>query len=294
MTDRARLELFGVLAGCALPLMLLLAYANHTLGGDQPNPYVLAAFGALFLMFVYSLVPLFVHAFVVLQRGAGNAEREPIVWLAAHERAVTWAFWGIWTLGLLIAVPAMLLDQGLLRWPVGESKGVLVANVGMPIDEVRKQSTFALNGKAQLFVDDVVFDFEVKGTPTRFPRSRYYWLDLGKAGSTEVRVINVGISAEKVPRAELDQADARVRAQLERDGWAPALGDRVPTGTHFRYGSTVLHLERKRMDEEKPGEDPATAGEWIQFVELWPRRDSIFDDLHFADEPATPEPAKPR
>ena len=24
------------------------------------------------------------------------------------------------------------------------------------------------------------------------------------------------------------------------------------------------------MDDEKPGEDRATAGEWIQYIDLWP------------------------
>ena len=34
-----------------------------------------------------------------------------------------------------------------------------------------------------------------------------------------------------------------------------------------------LDVERKRMDHEKTGEDRTTAGEWIQFIELWPVKD---------------------
>ena len=35
----------------------------------------------------------------------------------------------------------------------------------------------------------------------------------------------------------------------------------------------MLSISRNRMDEAKPGEDPTTAGEWIQYIDLWPEKD---------------------
>jgi hypothetical protein len=50
-----------------------------------------------------------------------------------------------------------------------------------------------------------------------------------------------------------------------------------PEGRTWLKGDTVLTIQRRRMDEAKPGE-AADAGGWIQFVDLgllgqWPSRD---------------------
>lgn len=55
---------------------------------------------ALFCLMAFSAVPLFVRAFIVLQRRIGNAGLFLIRWLSAHEQAVVWCFWGIFALGL--------------------------------------------------------------------------------------------------------------------------------------------------------------------------------------------------
>ncbi|MEP6492065.1 MAG: hypothetical protein ABJF01_05275 [bacterium] len=31
----------------------------------------------------------------------------------------------------------------------------------------------------------------------------------------------------------------------------------------------MLTISRKRMDDARPGEDTATAGEWVQVLDLW-------------------------
>jgi len=56
----------------------------------------------LFCLMAFSAVPLFVRAFIVLQRRIGNAEMFLIKWLSGHEQAVVWCFWGIFVLGLII------------------------------------------------------------------------------------------------------------------------------------------------------------------------------------------------
>lgn len=110
--------------------------------------------------------------------------------------------------------------------------------------------------------------------------------------------VSIGVSPHKLTRAELVAAHIRVREQLAQDGWSAgqynyrtleqqALHGGVTSmgrGAYWRKGDTVLSLLGKRIDEEQPGEDPETAGEWIQTIDLWPRDDSIFKRLEF-DEP---------
>ena len=47
---------------------------------------------------------------------------------------------------------------------------------------------------------------------------------------------------------------------------------------------TLLVLGEKRMDDAQPGEDPATAGEFIHVLDVLPRSDPSYKDLIF--EPA--------
>ena len=35
----------------------------------------------------------------------------------------------------------------------------------------------------------------------------------------------------------------------------------------------VLDIGTRRMDDAAPGENAATAGRWIQFIDLWPHDD---------------------
>jgi hypothetical protein len=103
---------------------------------------------------------------------------------------------------------------------------------------------------------------------------------------THIEGMSIGTSPDKMSVAEIDAADADLRARLAADGWLT--GHEVykteedrqlhggaaqgPEGHIWLKGDTVLDIERKRMDDPVQGEDLATAGEWIQFVELWARR----------------------
>ena len=202
-----------------------------------------------------------------------------------------YVFGTIVALGTLFAAPAMLHDVFGWSWPprVGPSEGVLVARIRMPIDEMRRRSSLALApgvGSALTGSTTVagsgVFDFEVADTGTRFPRCRYYFIVTGNHGDPRIESMSIGISTEKVSRAELGAAIRRVQDQLTRDGWRTGRfvyateelqrlhgGEtESPRGFYWVKGDTLLRLESKRMDDERPGEDPETAGEWIQFVEL--------------------------
>jgi hypothetical protein len=292
---------FGSIAALAFALIFVLAYANHTWNGDQQNLGLLVGVGVLFLVFTYCLAPLMVHLFVSLQRGAGNADAAPIRWASANEKRITFGFWGLWTLGLAIAVPAMLWDYG-VRMPVGKSQGVLLANIGMTLDEVRKRSSlplgagnyYKLTGTRQL-IGDRVFDFELSDSKLRFARCRYYWIETAAHDPEHVGSINIGISTESMSLAALEQADAALRARVEADGWHAGQyyyrtdeqrqwhggANSSGRGWYWLKGNTILHLEHKRTDEEQPGEDRSSAGKWIQYIELSPRSEPIFKEIEF-------------
>jgi hypothetical protein len=212
------------------------------------------------------------------------------------------AFLTILALGLLIATPAMLHDA--FGWScrprIGPSEGVLVARIGMPIEEMRQRSSLALAKSvgsvltgSTTVAGSGVFDFEVADTGTRFPRCRYYFIVTGNHGDPRIESMSIGISTEKVSRAELIAANQRVQEQLGRDGWRTGRfvyateelqhlhggATESPRGFYWVKGDTLLRLESKHMDEEQAGEDPETAGEWIQFVEL--AAPSSQPDLHF-------------
>jgi hypothetical protein len=292
---------FGSIAALAFVSIFALAYANHTWNDDQQSIGLLVGVGMLFLVFAYCLVPLMLRLFFSMQRAVGNADAAPIRWASANEKRITFGFWGLWTLGLVIAVPAMLWDFG-VRLPVGKSQGVLSANIGMTLDEVRKRSSLPLGagnyikltGTRQL-IGDRVFDFELSGSKLRFLRCRYYWIETAAHDAEHVGSINVGISTESMSLAALKVADDAVRARVDADGWhagqyyyrtdeqrqlhGGATGS--GRGWYWLKGNTIVHLEHKRTDDEQPGEDRTSAGKWIQYLELSPRDEPIFKELDF-------------
>jgi hypothetical protein len=130
------------------------------------------------------------------------------------------------------------------------------------------------------------FDFTIPGTTLTFPHARYYFISTYTTDPKRVQAVNVGTSPEKMPLAGIDSADAALRARLAADGWLA--GHEVyrdeadqrlhggltegAEGRHWLKDGMVLVINRNRMDEERPGEDRSTAGEWIQYIELWPAK----------------------
>jgi hypothetical protein len=296
-----RIKFFAFLAVGSFVAMIALSVLGAILQsrGWHPDPehpdrigyLVGGVFVALFLLLAFSLVPLMIRLFVSGQARIGNRELGLIQLLAAHERGAAYAIWALWGTGLAIATPFMLHDLfGVeLRLPVGKSEGVLVADVGMTLDEIRQRSSLqlpdAIDSKLtgeHLVIGSPVFDFEIAGSAIRFERCRYYWIETGEHGDLHVESMNIGVSTNKVTRAELVAANQRVQQQLVQDGWEAgqynyktpelqALHGGITSSGHgyfWRKGGTLLRLVGKRMDDEKPGEDPETAGEWIQYVDV--------------------------
>jgi len=255
---------------------------------------VLVLFVALFLGFGFSTVPVMVKLVLGFQRRIGNQDVALVKAALARESRIIWAMWGVMAAGMAVALPAAFLGgafgpevaAGCAPGP-GRSQGLLVAAPGMTLAELVRGSTVKidLGGRKppiHTVAGDGVFDFQVPGSGLRFERCRYYFLSTDSRDHDRIEGMSIGVSPAKLTRAEIDAADAALTARLAADGWLA--GHEVyrteedrqlhggktegPPGWIWLKDGVLLRVERRRMDEAVRGEDLATAGEWIQFVEL--------------------------
>jgi hypothetical protein len=306
MPSMFSLRTHAIISGALFAALILLAVLGNLMNSGRPlkDPALLMGarilFFGLFLALGFSLVPLMLKIFLAAQVKIGNAELGLIKTLAAHQTTVVWVVWGIFIAGLAIAIPAAINDnffgpdaaksfRALFR---GGSQGILAARPGMTPQEIAQQSTLTLNqlknpsGPGVPIADGAVFDFQIPGSAIAFKGCRYYFMSFFNQDPTRIEAISIGTSPDKMSRAALDAADADLRAQLKADGWLT--GHEVyrteedrqlhggatqgPEGQVWLKGDTVLNIMRRRMDDPVPGEDAMTAGEWIQYVDLWARQ----------------------
>ena len=270
---------------------------------------------AVFLTIGFAAVPLMLRLFLAGQRYIGNAGHPLVRMLSEHQALVVGGVWCMFAAGLAIAMPVMLRDEFFGPGPriwletmlAGRTQGVLVANVGMTVEEIRRRSTVplpeagpdGLTGSTNL-IGEVVFDWEIADTGTRFERCRYYFIVTRPKGDVHVRSINVGVSPRALPRAEHDEAMRRTQERLRADGWASGRyvyrkpeqialhGGKTSAGEGYYWlkGEALIHLEPKRVDDEQRGEDPRTAGKWILAVSLGERAtSSSYEGLEFTPAP---------
>jgi hypothetical protein len=269
----------------------LLGQAAAASGMNPDTAGKLTRLGVLlfFFIFGFSCIGLMIHVFVVLQTRIGNAAAPMVRFLADHETGVTFAFWGFLGFGTLIALPFILRDLVGLQMPVGRSNGVLVADIGMTLDEVTRRSTLkmkeprSMGDGSHLGVETKVFDFQIGDSAVHFPQSRYYWMETGK-GDTHIIALNIGITPRKMPKPDLEVFRHKLQEQLLADGWMPGhhlakneetvrmwSGSRTAgDGRYWAKRNTLLIFETNRMDEEKRGEPPGS-GEYILYVDLRPK-----------------------
>jgi len=251
-----------------------------------------------FCVFGFACIGLMLHVFVGLQARVGNAGLPMVHFISEHMTAVTLGVWAFLGLGTVIALPFALHDLAGLEIPIAKPKGVLAADIGMTMDDVKARSTFKLKeprtmGDGSLMdVEDVVFDFQIGDSAVRFPQARYYWIETGK-GDPHITVLNVGISPKKLPKAEFDTFQHSVQERLLNDGWMPGhflaqseetvrlWGGKHTTGDgrYWAKGGTLIILEVRRMDEERRDEPPGS-GEFILNLYLRPRsheKDLVFE-----------------
>ncbi len=64
----------------------------------------------LFIVIGFTIVPIALRYFIIIQIKIGNGEFFLIKWIQIHERAVIYGSWGLFVIGLCIAVPAAIKD----------------------------------------------------------------------------------------------------------------------------------------------------------------------------------------
>jgi hypothetical protein len=292
--------LFAALIGLAILGNVLQAAGMKPLEG-RASIVALSLFFALFVAAGMSAIPVMVRAVLGVQERLGNQNAPVIGAMIRHQAAIVWVLWGVIFAGTLVAIPAMIangffgagsqqsIQQAINALAEGPNLGQLSARPDMSVPDMVKQSTMKLDTRyaRSAIAGGGVFDYAIPGTGMVFPHARYYFITTYNKDPARIRWLTVGTSPHKVSRAELDLQDAALRARLIKDGWLA--GHEVyrdeedqalhggategPEGRSWLKDGMVLDIEGKRMDEEKPGDDPKISGEWIQFIEVWPEKE---------------------
>ena len=278
----------ALVAGAIFAALLLAVFAGNALiaSGAVKDPTAFETpakivFFTLFVAFGFSLVPVMVKLVLGFQVAIGNRDLAPVQVAVDYSWWIVGAFWALMALGLAVGLPAAIHDgffagesspaaseaaKAIARMPVG---GTLVAAPGMPASRMLAQSTLRVRRGATSglfsgarYGGAAIFDYRVAGTATTFRRCRYYYITTSRKRGDRIEEINVGISAEKLTKAGLDAAERQNRARLRGDGW------RSRDERTWVRGNVVLDLRVTRIDEPVARENPARAGEWIEYVEL--------------------------
>jgi hypothetical protein len=226
------------------------------------------------------------------QVAIGNGDVGIVRAVAAHQTGIVIGFWLFLCLGLAIAIPAAIQDGFFGPVPaaaLGPSQGTLVAAPGMSVEDMQRLSSLKVKGSPDsVFADGGVFDITLGDTGFTLPGIRYYYITTSSKDRAHIDMMSIGTSSRKSSRAELEAANAALRARLSAAGWLAGHevyrteqdrtlhggASRGPAGDVWMKGEVVLHILEKRMDDRKPDE-ARDAGEWIQFVDLgrrgrWP------------------------
>lgn len=272
-------------------------------GVPRPPPPFLLLLQIVFLVLTLALglsfIPLMVKFVLQGQIWAGNQDRPFIKTMIDHQNSIIWLIWGIIFAGLVVAVPAaikggLFSDAASGGAPADASAdgpwlGTLVARPGMIIAGMTDQSTLktqrvsnSYTGQSTIAGGGGTFEFEVAGTGFKFEGCRYYFISTYTHDPERIEAISIGTSRAKLSRTDVDKENAQLRARLAAGGWLAGHEeyrsdeDRRLHGGHTQgedgwlwlKNDTTLHIMNRRMDDPLAGEDPATAGEWIQYVDL--------------------------
>ena len=219
-----------------LAAVILLGIAGNLLAaeGFQPMldriqlPLRILFFG-LVLALAFSFIPVMVKLVIGFQVKA-NAELPVVRSVAALQNKIIWGFWILLALGLAVALPAAIQDDffGSASTPaaaadLGPSQGTLIAAPGMEVADMLAETTLKLQGgdKPNVpFAGGAVFDFRVAGTDTVFRQCRYYFISLESKDPDRIEALSIGTASRKMSRAELEAANAVMRAPAEGGGLA--------------------------------------------------------------------------
>jgi hypothetical protein len=102
----------GILAAIIMLAMIGNALQAWEVARDGPTIRLtlMIVFLGLSAALVFSMVPVMVKLVLGVQAGIGNAGHPVVAGLIAQERVIVFVFWGLIALGLVIAVPAAIID----------------------------------------------------------------------------------------------------------------------------------------------------------------------------------------
>ena len=302
------LRAHAIFSGGLLALIIALAMLGNGLQASglmrDPERLELPAkilFFGLFVVFAFSCIPLMLKLFAGGQRGIGNADLAPAFFLAQHATRITVGAWLFLGAGLTLAVPVAIDDGAFGRdaqraWRglfIGGSQGELQAKPGMTLAEMAQASSVKIAGRGPggslraPVAGDKPFDFRIPGSGILLPGCRYYFVSTFTRDPQRIQGISIGVSPYRLTRTELEAADSALQAKFAADGWLSGLEEyrtaenqrlhggakRGPEGGIWLKDGVVVHIERRRMDEPRPGEPAAMVGEWTQTISLWGRDD---------------------
>ncbi len=102
----------GIMA--AIVVLAMIGNALHDGGVVPDGPTIrltaMILFFGLTVALMFSLVPVMVKLVLGFQAGIGNAGHPLVGTLIANESVIVFVFWGLIALGLVIAVPAAIID----------------------------------------------------------------------------------------------------------------------------------------------------------------------------------------
>ncbi len=102
----------GIMASIMVLAMIgnALQAAGMVQDGAAIRLTAMLVFLGLSVALMLSLVPVMVKLVLGFQAGIGNAGHPVVAGLIAYERAIVFTLWGLIALGLVIAVPAAIID----------------------------------------------------------------------------------------------------------------------------------------------------------------------------------------
>jgi len=102
----------GIMA--VIIMLAMIGNALHDSGVVQDGPSIrltaMVVSLGLSAALMFSLVPVMVKLVLGVQAGIGNAGHPVVAAMIAHERVIVFVRWGLIALGLVIAVPAAIID----------------------------------------------------------------------------------------------------------------------------------------------------------------------------------------
>jgi hypothetical protein len=199
----------------------------------------------------------------------------------------------------------------------GQSEGTLVANIGMPLEEVEKRSTLKLAaafhypGGGVLKSAQAVFDLELAGTGLRFERCRHYWLTTRKDDSRLAEIIIYATPSDWT-WVKVEALQQSMRQKLSADGWQPGrfvyhtpeaqalhAGGADGYGNFWLKDDVLLQLDPVPTETQPVGSDPH-AGQFTLFIRIHPLDWAAHPYLEFPGRARpipsvapTPSPARP-